>query len=116
MLTDRLPGAKTVERTRTFGGVWETGWVQPVACSEFKVALGHMPTQAFDSSRRIRSIIDDELRPGVGMLLFSSSESGWPGFLFERRHVVEVGDATRLVCPVPRAVLIASGTLRIAYR
>jgi AraC family transcriptional regulator len=75
-----------------------------------------MPTQASDSSRRIRSIIDDELRPGVGVLLFSSWESGWPGFLFERRKVVEVGDATRLVCPVPRAVLIASGTLTIAYR
>src|ERR1700675_3751286 len=75
-----------------------------------------MPTQAPDSSRRIRSIIDDELRPGVGVLLFSSWESGWPGFLFERRKVAEGGDATRLASPVARAVLMASGTLTIAYR
>src|SRR5258708_470187 len=73
-------------------------------------------TIAPDSSRRIRYIVDDELRPAVGVLLFSSWESGWPGFLFERRQVVEVGDATRLVFPVPSAVLIASGTLTIAYR
>jgi AraC family transcriptional regulator len=75
-----------------------------------------MSTQAPGSLRRIRSILDDELRPVMGLVLFSSWESRWPGFLFERRQVAGMGDATNLVCPNPRAALITSGTLTIAYR
>ena len=75
-----------------------------------------MPPQAPDSATRICTLINGELQPAVGVLSFSSSQSGWSGFPFERRQVVGVGAASTLVCPVPRAVLVASGTLTIAYR
>jgi AraC family transcriptional regulator len=76
----------------------------------------YMPTQAPDNQGRICSILDGDLRPSPGVLLFSSFKSGWSGFLFERRQIVEVGKATTLVCPFPHAFLVASGSLTFVYR
>jgi AraC family transcriptional regulator len=75
-----------------------------------------MHTEAPNGPRRIEYIVDNELRPGLGVLLRSSLQSGWSGFLFERRQVLGTGVAATMVCPLPRATLVTSGALKVAYR
>ena len=65
--------------------------------------------------RRILSIKDGEPRPIDGETLFDSSQSGWPGFLLERHHVVG-GQASTTLFPMARVTMVTTGTIEMEYR
>jgi len=60
------------------------------------------------------SVTDGELRPINGQSLFSSSQSGWSGFPLEHYHVVG-GQASTILFPLTRAMMVTMGTIEIEY-
>ena len=64
------------------------------------------------SDGRLAHIADGRLQADPGVLLLSSAQSPWAGFLLER-HAVSSGSERRLFWPTPRLGLIARGAFRI---